>query len=32
MTLSEALREGAALSGLFAVLLLWSVVGHALTG
>jgi len=32
MTLSDALREGLALSGLFVVLLLWSVVGHALTG
>lgn len=32
MTLSEVLREGLALSALFIVLALWSVLGHALIG
>ncbi len=30
MTLSDVLRESLALSGLFIVLVLWSVVGYAL--
>ncbi len=32
MTMTDMLREGAALSGLFLVLVLWSVVGHAMIG
>jgi hypothetical protein len=32
MTLSAMIREGLALTSLFLVLILWSIMGHAVVG